>query len=402
MINSASRTVSALAVASLLLTACSGSVGEVTAPPAKHPVFSLPLGEQPYQTARETQQSGSAAFHQVLTFTSKQGDAVLTTAGRLDFSGGRADGTHTWKIPNGFPATTKDFLLGATLGEGSAAASARIALTPEPVLHRSGKGDYWLRYDLDEPIDEVDSINWLHGIESPFGGTLLEVISALHSIKGQPVAGGGRRFTAHIVPSGATGTLLPSDLRRRMRVVVPAESVGTPVPLTLTTDAKGLITQAEADLSALLKEGDSGLPGVTALRARLVLTGHGRTKPALPPVSDTVLDAGKAVLPSHAAAAGDCVDFTTGTRRAALVVKVSCTGPHDARIYAQVTLKGAYTGEKGAKRRATDACGSAYHSARPAWTSDSVDPDEYMSVWPTEEHGDSPRQQVVTCFVLSR
>ncbi|NNJ07751.1 hypothetical protein HHX38_27020 [Streptomyces sp. PKU-MA01144] len=400
MINSAARIASALVVASLLLTACSGSDGEGAAPPAEHPVFSLPVDEQPYQTMRETQQSGSAAFHQTLTFTAKQGDAVLTTAGRLDFSGGRADGTHTWTIPHGLPATTKDILQGATWVEGSA--SARVALTPESVLHRSGEGDYWLRYDPDRLIDETDSISRFHGMESPFGGTLLEVITALHRIKGQPVTGGGRRFTAHIVPRSATESLLPGDLHRRMRAVGPAESAGTPVPLTLTTDAKGLITQVEADLSALLKGGDGGLPGVTALRVRLVLTGHGRTTPALPPGSDVVLDADKAVLPRYSAAAGDCVDFSTGTRRAALVVKVSCTGPHDARIYAQVKLKGAYTGERGAKRRAMEACGSAYRSARSAWTSDSVNPGEYWGVWPKEEHWDSPRERVATCYVLSR
>ncbi|MFD7443469.1 hypothetical protein [Streptomyces sp. NPDC059909] len=404
MISSFFRTTSALAAASLLLAACGGSTDDApAAKPKPHPVFSLPVGEQPYQSVRQTQQAGSASFTQQLTFTSRQGDAVLTAAGRLDFTGGRADGTHTWEIPDGLPAKARDTLLGEVLGKGSAASSARIALAPETVQHRSGTADYWLRYDLSQPVDEDDSIAWLHGTEAPFGGTLLEVITSLHSIKGQPVSGGGRRYTAHIVPSGATENLFPGDLRRRLRTVVPSESAGTPVPMTLTTDAEGRITQAEADLSALLKAGDSGLPGVTALRARLVLTAHGRTKPVLPSASDAVLEAGKAVLTRHEATPGDCIDFNTGTRDASLVVEVSCTGPHDARVFGRVPLtSGDYPGPEAAHRRASDTCRRAHGRAPSAWTEDNAEPGKYWSSWPTASDWGDRRQRVATCYVVSR
>ncbi|MGW2564287.1 hypothetical protein ACWCXB_34815 [Streptomyces sp. NPDC001514] len=266
-------------------------------------MFSLPVGEQPYQSVRQTQQAGSASFTQQLTSTSRQGDAVLTAAGRLDFTGRRADGTHTWKIPDGLPAKARDTLLGEVPGKGSAAASARIALAPETVHHRSGTAGYWLRYDLSRPVDGDDSIAWLHGTEA----------------------------------------------------------------------------------------------------ARLVLTAHGRTKPVLPSASDAVLEASKAVLTRHEATPGDCIDFNTGTRDTSLVVEVSCTGPHDARVFGQVPLtSGDYPGPEAAHRRASDTCRRAHGRAPAAWTEDNAEPGKYWSSGPTGSDWGDRQQRVATCYVVSR
>lgn len=51
--------------------------------------------------------------------------------------------------------------------------------------------------------------------------------------------------------------------------------------LSMSTDAKGRVTRAEADFSALLGKKDSALDEVTGLRAVLQVSGFGKSVPVI-------------------------------------------------------------------------------------------------------------------------
>ncbi|MGI5399522.1 hypothetical protein ACQEVG_08765 [Streptomyces sp. CA-135486] len=399
--------VAAVAVPLLLATACSGGTSDKKPKSSPHPVFSKPLDAQPYGAVSRTRGAGSASFTQTMTYASKKGDAVLTTTGRLDFTGVRGDGTRAWTMPKGFPAAAQDTMLGTTLGDSRGHPTARLAVDATYTRYRSGRSAYWLRYaqGAAEPYRMGDSITSLRGVEAPIGGTLLDSLSMVQGVKASNAADGGRSYTGSLSPDEAGRLLFPDDIRDELRYGLDAPSgVGTPLPFTLTVDSKGRITHATADLSRLLKGKNSALGGVTAIRSELTLTGYGASKPVLPASSEPILDAGKTVKYIHQTKPGQCIDFNTGIASERLVAVVPCTNPHDARIYASARLGsgGAYPGKEAAHRQVSDKCDRAYQQAPDAWIGESVEPGHFWSTWPVEANWDDADLRVATCYVLAR
>jgi hypothetical protein len=388
----------------LLLTACSGGARDEKpkSVPSPHPVFSKPLDTQPYEALQQTHRAGSASFTQTVTYASKQGDAVLTIKGRLDFAGSRGDGTRAWKVPTAFPAAAKDAILGETAGGRRGASSARIAVETQDIHLRPGSAAYWLRYGADTgPLYGLDHVTRLRGTAAPISGTLLEVLSGARATGQDKTPDGGRSYRTE-VPLNLTWSLVPTHLWDEVDTD-PQTDAATPTPLTLTVDAEGRITHAEADLSALRKGKGGALSHVTAIRAELSVTGHSTSKPTMPTVSETILDAGEAVRLSEKTKAGECIDFNTGIPHHDAVVRVSCSTSHDGRVFAQVPLGAAeeYPGDEAAERRAMGACERAKEVAPAAWTQE-AEPGSYWSMWPGPTGWGVGSKPVATCYVVSR
>ncbi|MFC5070029.1 hypothetical protein ACFPN0_00010 [Kitasatospora cinereorecta] len=179
------------ASAALLLTGCSG--GAADDKPA-HPVFDVPVGQQPHQALLATQAARSAAFTQTLTFSSPSGDTVQTTSGRLDFPGGRAVGSIDWAPAEKLPQEAQDTLLGTRLA-GRAPTRTRLAVDPGTIRLRAGEARYWLLYEGNSgAIAPGAAVDTLRGSEAAFGGTLLEVLSAAEDVKEAPAKKGGRVY----------------------------------------------------------------------------------------------------------------------------------------------------------------------------------------------------------------
>ncbi|MEU4497550.1 hypothetical protein AB0F96_29940 [Streptomyces sp. NPDC023998] len=389
----------------LLLTACSRSPADHEPKPSPHPVFSKPLGTQPYAALQQTQNAGSASFTQKVTFTSKQGDAVQTTVGSLNFAGKRGAGKRDWTLPKTLPGRVKDALLGTATEEGLRDSSAVIAVDPQTVHYRSASAKYWLRYGANgDHVEGLDSIAKLRGTEAALSGTLLETVTTAKATAQRNTPGGGRSYRTEFGLDAAWGLLFPADLSEELAPVWKVDPTRAPVVMTLTVDSKGRITRAEADLSALLrKDKESALATVTSIHAELALAAHGAAKPAMPTSSDMVLDAGKAVMADEDTKPGDCIDFNTGARTNALVVRVTCSGPHDARVFAQTPLgDGGYPGRAAAERRALDGCGEAFDRAPSRWTDEAVPRGHYWSSWPLEAEWKAGAEPVATCYVASR
>ncbi|MFF0066607.1 hypothetical protein ACFYRC_34835 [Streptomyces sp. NPDC005279] len=393
--------VAATAAPLLLLTACSGGTPDNKPEPPPHPVFSKPLGAQPYAALQQTQKAGSASFTQKVTFTSKQGDAVLTITGRLDFAGKRGEGSRTWLVPKAFPDKTKEVMLGAVGRQGFGDSSAKVAIDPQAVRYRSGSATYWLRYPTVGSLIGFDSITSLRGSEAALGGTLLEVPILARATAQQNTPGGGRSYRTEFGLDAAWGLLFPLDVRGELARPRGADAAKAPVVMTLTVDSQGRITRAAADLSALVnKDKERALSTVTGIRSELTLTAHGSARPAMPPPSDAVLDAAKSVLDSTKTSPGDCIDFNTGTHRIGRLVRVGCTAPHDGRIFGHSRLgDGGFPGRAAAERRAEDGCRRAHDRAPSRWTDEAVVSGEYRWIWPLEASDEDP---VATCYVVSR
>lgn len=279
------------ASAALLLTGCSG--GAADDKPA-HPVFDVPVGQQPHQALLATQAARSAAFTQTLTFSSPSGDTVQTTSGRLDFPGGRAVGSIDWAPAEKLPQQAQDTLLGTRLA-GRAPTRTRLAVDPGTIRLRAGEARYWLLYEGNSgAIAPGAAVDTLRGSEAAFGGTLLEVLSAAEDVKEAPAKKGGRVYRAELSQTYAL-RLFPKDLGSELAISMDANGDVPFVPLSISVDAKGRVLRAEADLSALLARKDSALKGMTGLRARLDLTGFGVSAPVMPAASEPALDAKKAV-----------------------------------------------------------------------------------------------------------
>lgn len=173
--------------------------------------------------------------------------------------------------------------------------------------------------------------------------------------------------------------------------------------MTLTLDARGRITGADADLSALVAREEGALSGLTGLRVRLTLTGHGFSKPAVPGPSDTVLNPLEDVVSLHSAgvAPGDCIDFDAGAHMPGLVVRVDCEHPHDARVYAREPIGNlAYAPEAESNDMASDRCEQAHLLAPDRWTEEAVD-DMVRVLYAGKEDWGLPGASL-TCYVLSR
>ncbi|WP_069172549.1 hypothetical protein [Streptomyces griseus] len=383
----------------LLLSACTvGAADEKQA----HPVFDVPVEQQPRQALLATQAARTARFTQSLTFTSPDGDTVQTSTGRVDFPGGRAAGSIAWTLAEGLPEEAKDALLGTRLGAGRSPAGVRVAVEPDTIRLRAGEAGYWLSYaGASAAFGGDDAIDVLRGAESAFGGTLLETVSGVQDVKESPAGDGGRTYRAKLTAFNAL-RMFSKDLRAELTSDIDPNGTATPVTLGLSADAEGRITRAEADLSALLDRKDSALAGTTGLRAVLTLGGFGASEPAMPAPSERTLDAKKATTAVGEVAEGACADLTTGTRILDMVVSVPCAGPHEARVYAHEAFGARYPGDRKAKRMARAACDEAYGSAPAAWTAEGAKKDHYWYTWPGEGRWGVGAEPVVTCYVLTR
>ncbi|MFF3321946.1 hypothetical protein [Streptomyces sp. NPDC002889] len=391
----------AAAAACLLLTACSG--GGATEKKPAHPVFDAPVQQQPRQALLTTQNAGSASFTQTLTFTSRHGDTVLTSRGRLDFPGSRASASSVWKLADGLPGSTKDALLGTTLDNNSSPTTMRVAVDASTIRIRPGRADYWLRYDESDPWT-TGSIDSLRGSEAAFGGTLLEIVSGARDVKQSATGGGDRRYRAQVTAYNALALFAP-DIRGELHSSISPTSTENPVELEITADSRGRITRAAADLSPLLGKEGSTLHPMKRLRAVLTLNGFGASEPTAGAPAGTTLVARKAVLPIADVPRGACVDSNTGIRDTdeSMVVRVACEQPHDARVLAHPGLGGGdYPGDESAERRADSACERAYDSAPSSWTREAADSGTYWLAWPSESEWGVGEDPKATCYVVSR
>ncbi|GGT55452.1 hypothetical protein GCM10010271_69090 [Streptomyces kurssanovii] len=387
-----------LAAAAVLLTACSGGTAKEQAP--AHPVFDASLHQQPRQALLATQAAATASFTQTLTFTSEHGDTTQTSAGRLDFPGGRASGSLAWKVAEGLPAKAQDALLGTRLGEGRSPARSRVAVDPATIRIRADEAAYWLRYDESDPSGSGDTIDALRGAEAAFGGTLLEIVSGAQDVKQSAVDGGGRLYRARLTAFNALG-MFSRDLREELVRSIPSVTEA-PVTLTLAVDAQGRITRAEADLSALLDREDSALGPITGLHATLVVRGFGASPPVMPPASERNLSAKETVGPVGELKPGACADLNTGTRVLDMVVAIPCEQPHDARVFGHAEFSLDHPGGEEAERRASERCGQAFAAAPDRWIRESVKKDHYWFTWPGEDRWGEGGAPVASCYVLSR
>jgi hypothetical protein len=359
------------------------------------------VAQQPRQALLATQAAGTARFTQTLTFTSKDGETVQTSEGRLDFSRSRASGSLKWKIAEDLPPEAKDALLGTQLGEGRSPERSRVAIDPATVRLRAGEADYWLRYEESEPFEASNTIDALRGSEAAFGGTLLEMVSGARQVKQAPGEGGGRDYTTSLTAFNALAPF-STDLRGELTSSIDPRSEQTPVTLDLTVDRQGRITRAEADLSALLGRKDSALDAVTGLHATLTLTGFGTSAPVMPPATERTLSAREHVKPVDEVKPGGCVDLSTGMRASHMVVVLPCEQPHDARVLAHIPFGPDHPGDEEARRQAEESCGRAYRSAPGAWTRKSAEKDGYWYILPTEDGWGRDGTPAATCYVLSR
>ncbi|MFI2780854.1 septum formation family protein [Streptomyces sp. ALB3] len=387
------------ASAAMLLTACTG--GSSDDKPA-HPVFGVPVEQQPRQALLTTQAARTASFTQTLTFTSASGDTVQTTSGRLDFPGGRAAGTIDWAQAEDLTEEARDTLLGVRLGASRAPARTEVAIEPDTIRLRAGGAGYWLRYEgSSDAFGTGAAIDALRGSEAAFGGTLLEVLSGAQKVKHAPAEKGGRTYRAELTVFNAL-RLFPKDLGSELTADIDPNGTATPVPLSISVDATGRVTRAEADLSGLLDKEDGALDEMTGLRAVLELGGFGAAAPVMPAASERTLDAKEAVRAVGEMEKGGCADLTTGTRTLDMMVSVPCAQPHDARIFAHARFDASYPGRKEAKRMAVEACTDGYRSAPAAWTGEGTEKGHFWYTWPGEEDWGVGADPVVTCYVETR
>ncbi|MFJ8884753.1 hypothetical protein ACIRJR_15285 [Streptomyces sp. NPDC102402] len=388
----------AAASAALLLSACAGGAAEDK--PA-HPVFGVPIEQQPRQALLTTQAARTARFSQTLTFTSASGDTVRTSTGRLDFAGGRAVGSIDWAPDEGLADEAKDTLLGVRLGTGRAPAHTEVAVGPDTIRLRAGEAGYWLRYEgTSGTFGTGSAVDALRGTESAFGGTLLEIVSGAQKVT-HSERKVGRVYRAELTVFNAL-RLFPKDLGAELTADIDPNGTATPVSLTVSADARGRITRVEADLSDLLGKKGGALDAMTGLRADLKVSGFGTSAPVMPAASEQTLDAKEAVTAVGEMEEGGCADLTTGTRTLDMMVSVPCAGPHDARVFAHARFDARYPGYEDAKRMAVEACRDEHASAPTAWTAEAAAKGRFWYTWPDESRWGVGADPVVTCYVETR
>ncbi|WP_406507202.1 hypothetical protein [Streptomyces sp. NBC_00212] len=400
----------AAASGALLLTACgpSAPAAKPAAPSVSptHPVFSKPLDARPYAALGQTKAAKNATFTQAVTFSAKGADAVLKTTGKLDFAGGRADGSLGWSVGEGFPEGAAKALGNVDSHRRKTDQAARLVIDPQNVNYHSATADYWLRYDaadtfeLDPTENTANTIKTRRGSEVAFGGTLLEVVSNVKEVKEEVLPDGGRRYRTGLEARAAYGLLHSTVIEDGLSGTNPR----TRLPMTVTTDAAGRLAAAETDLSPLLsKDTDSVLAGVSGLKVKLALDGYGTSAPSAVPSADKVLPAGGSVVPLKGTKTGDCVDFGTGMPSWGYVVKMDCGHPRDGRVFAHTELTGnAYPGDKNLKAQMGDSCSAPYRAMRSAWRSEGVEERRYWFEWPPEGDWNRPSNRIGTCYILTR
>ncbi|MEU0083666.1 hypothetical protein [Streptomyces sp. NPDC006274] len=386
----------AVTAALLPLTGCSAE--------GPHPVFTEPLAARPEAAVRVTRDEGSASFTQTVTYGTERGDAVQTTTGRLDFTDSRGAANRSWRRPKKLPAATRGTLLGPPPMHGPVETEAAITVDKRFVHYRPGPARYWLRYGADpgSPLDGSDEIRSLRGRAAAVGGTLLEIAGGARATAETTTLDGGRSYRAQF-PLSDAWFLFPERVRAGMTQAWPAGAGASPVRMTLTVDAAGRITEAEADVSALADRENRALSGVTGVRIRLALSGYGSSEPEMPGPSDTVLDPAETVVAMHYGGAepGDCLDFGTGVGFDGIAVRVDCGQPHAARVYAREPIGNlAYAPAAESDDMASDRCDRAYLRAPDRWTEEAVD-DAFWFVYTGEEDWGEP-EAALTCYVLSR
>ncbi|MGW2815197.1 hypothetical protein [Streptomyces sp. NPDC001415] len=400
----------AAASGALLLAACgpSAPAAKPAAPSASstHPVFSRPLDARPYAALGQTKAAKNATFTQTVTFSAKGADAVLKTTGKLDFEGGRADGSLGWTVGEGFPEGAAKALGNVDRHRRRTDQAARLVIDRQNVNYRSATADYWLRYTGTTPLTgdpygyAALAANAWRGNQAPFNGTLLEILAATGEAKEEALPDGGRRYRTVLV--GRSVTVL-------LRGVVPdggLAEAGTTAryPFTMTVDRDGRITSAETDVSAAVAKGEqSEIAGVQGLRIKLTLEGYGSSAYGAVPAADKVVPAADAIVHLQGAKAGACVDFGTGLTDRSLVVKADCGHAHDGRILARPGLQdGGYPGSAAVKKQADAECTTAFRNAPSAWADENVHEGAFWYVWPSEDNWKRDSQHAATCYVLSR
>ncbi len=399
VINSRLRLLYAVVVPTLLLTACAGS-SEDQQP--SHPVFDAPVGQQPRQALLATQGSRNARFTQTLTFGSPSGDTVQQSAGRVDFSDGRAAGSIEWVLAPDLPAAAKDALLGVRLGPGHSPARTRIAVDGDSVRLRAGEAGYWLKYEGTlETFGGEASVNALRGTESAFGGTLLEILSGAQDVKDAKAPGGGRTYRAQLTAYNAL-RMFSQDLRAELTSNIDPNGTDTPVTLSIAVDADGHITRAEADFTELLDRKDSALAAMTGLHAVMTLSRQGDSPPAMPTPSERTLDAKTAVRTVGDLKKGSCADLATGNRTFDMVVAVPCAQPHDVRVFAHARLGTEYPADGRAQQKVDEECRSEHLSAPREWKREAADEDVYWYTWPEEDSWGVGGTATASCYIVTR
>ncbi|MFE5881439.1 hypothetical protein [Streptomyces hydrogenans] len=336
------RSAAALAAISLSLTACSAG-GQDAAPPstsatATHPVFGQKTDRQVFLAVRETQKAGTARFTQKLTFTGTGGSIVRTMTGSLDFAGDRGRTEVAWVLPAKTPGKVRTAVLGSTPALEDGETSGTYLVDRQRIRYRAASSPYWIDYAPEDTskgsarFTNNDPLEFLRGSESPVGGTLLEALTAGKATSHREAPAGGRAYRAELSDS-ALPLLFPPDLHSHIVLPGPSASLRPPVPLTVEVDAQGRITRAAITVKDAFRE-DGDLAGFTTLTMDLSLGGHGSDMPS-PATSGRVLKATDAVRDIGEVRKGGCIDFATGQRSSRQVVKVPCSGPHDARVLGQ-------------------------------------------------------------------
>ncbi|MFF4184554.1 hypothetical protein ACFYZ9_15295 [Streptomyces sp. NPDC001691] len=400
----------AAASGALLLTACGPSAPAAKpaapSPSATHPVFSKPLDARPYAALGQTKAARNAAFTQTMTFSAKGADAVLKTAGKLDFANGRADGTLGWSVADGFPEDAAKALGNVDAHRRRTDQAARLVIDPQNVNYLSAAADYWLRYTgmtalSGDPYGYAAlAASARRGTQAPLNGTLLEVLAATAEVKDEALPDGGHRYRT---------TLVGQSVRAFLKSIVPPGGLAAAAntvryPLTLTVDRDGRITSAETDVSAAVAQGEqSEIAGVRGLRIKMTLDGYGTSRPGAVPAGDKVLAGSEAVVQLRDTKAGGCVDFGTGLTDTSLVVKADCDHPHDGRILARPELEGGdYPGDSASKKQADALCKAAFRAAPSAWLGENVNEGAFWYRWPGQQEWMGETRHAASCYVLTR
>ncbi|MFD5914967.1 hypothetical protein ACFWHL_40305 [Streptomyces massasporeus] len=253
----------AAAAVTLLVAGC--SAGEPDAPP--HPVFSAPRAQQPAKALEATAATGGFTFRQAMTFQLGAGRATLSSEGRMAPKAGRAVGTRSWSFTERVTTSEREALLGLSPAPSPQPSKLGVAVDGADVLVRPGAASYWIRHTpSDFTLDGNRNVEALAGTEVPFGGTLLELVTAANRVTKSASAGEGRTYTVR-TPAPAALALFPKDLRDMLHRGTDDAAAPLPVDLTLRTDGRGRLVRAAADLGVLKgpgarfvaePEGDSG------------------------------------------------------------------------------------------------------------------------------------------------
>ncbi|WP_406863236.1 hypothetical protein ABZO31_23475 [Streptomyces sp. HUAS MG47] len=352
-----------MAVLPLLLAAvaCQADGPAQTAP--DHAVYGQPLSGHIRAAQEVTAESGSARFTYTLTYETTKGPGKEVVTGAQDYAERTADATRTLTLPRGLSEETE-----RTLGSWPGGEPQMFEVTGSDVAYRMRSGD-WLRYSASgsqEFAQHASAVLYRAGDNVPFGGTPEDVLTVVaRPAKGPAVDEDGRRTYSVM----AKGLLMQPTLPGSMDMLLTA---GVPdLPMTVTLDADGLLTEATADYAPLLADlhRKGHLKEVTAMKGVHRLTEHGRAEPRRS--SKGAVDAEKALTDLHRVRPGACASDDTGLGHVRLVRVVACSARHDLQVYAHVNVALASSSkaptEEDAYRDADRQCRREFDSAPSAW-----------------------------------